>query len=264
MIVAVWVATGLCCVYYLFLVTNGDFDLFAPEPLGTIFDHMAWQLLHWRFTIEPEVVGKEAFLWHGGTYSYFGIFPALLRLPLVLMYGADPPSLSRLSCWVVCIIAAGSTSIFLHARPHLPRTQVRDFGIFIALAATLLTGPTLSMTFTAWVYNEPVIWGTALAMAFLRVLLAQVTMPPSPSGTRWLAMGAFSGLAFSARPVPAVGMTVALALAVLLGPSAPSTIQAPSGMTAQLAGMVRAAVRCAIGFLPLFGVALLVNLRALG
>jgi hypothetical protein len=42
-IVAAWAATGLCCVYYLLLITNGDFDLFAPEPLGTIFDHMAWQ-----------------------------------------------------------------------------------------------------------------------------------------------------------------------------------------------------------------------------
>ena len=27
-----WAATGLCCVYYYFLLTNGDFDLLTPEP----------------------------------------------------------------------------------------------------------------------------------------------------------------------------------------------------------------------------------------
>src|SRR5690349_14117311 len=79
MIITAWAITGLCCVYYLFLITNGDFNLVAREHYTAIFDRMAWNLLHWRFTIEPEIVQDEAFLWKGQTYSYFGMLPAILR-----------------------------------------------------------------------------------------------------------------------------------------------------------------------------------------
>ena len=260
MIVAAWAATGLCCFYYLFLVTNGDFNLFAREPLGAIFDHMAWNLLHWRFTIDPEVVGREAFLWHGGIYSYFGILPAVLRLPLVVLYGPDPPSLSRLSCWAgLIIIATAATSILLNAWRQLPPMPNRDSSLAVVLAATLLTGPLLSMTFTAWVYNEPIVWGTALAMLFLRLVLLQTTGATPSGGVRWLWMGALAGLAFLVRPIPGLAMSVALALAVLLISAVPPTIQLPGGRAARLLGMVRAATWAGIGFLPLFGFALLVN-----
>ena len=76
----VWALTTMCCLYYFILITNGDLDPWATEPLGSIFNAMAWNLLHWRFTIDPEVVGREAFIFNGQTYSYFGIFPALLRV----------------------------------------------------------------------------------------------------------------------------------------------------------------------------------------
>ncbi len=248
-----WAATGLCCVYYLFLLTNGDFRLFAPETLGPVFDHMAWNLLHWRFTIDREVIGQEAFLWRGGTYSYFAIFPALLRLPMVLAYDADPPSLSRLSCWAgLCVIAAASTSVLLRARTLMPATPMRDPAIALALAATLLAGPLLALTFTAWIYNEPIVWGTAMAMLFLRLLLDQAADPCRPAGLPWLGMGALAGLGFSVRPIPAVAMTLALGLAVPFLTRA--TPQAP-----RLAAMVRAAGWAGLGFLPLLAAALLVN-----
>src|SRR5271163_1399615 len=70
----------LIAVYYLFLLSNGTFELFAPEMFGRVFDNMLVHLLHGEFTVDASVIDYEAFTRNGKTYSYFGIFPALLRL----------------------------------------------------------------------------------------------------------------------------------------------------------------------------------------
>ncbi len=254
-----WAATGLCCVYYYFLLTNGDFNLLTPEPYSAIFNRMAWNLLHWRFTIEPDVLSDEAFVWHGATYSYFGILPALLRLPLVILYGVDPPNVSRLSCWAgLCIVIVTSTSIILHTLLSVAATKHGNLRVLIVLGATQLTAPLLSMAFASYVYNEPIIWGTALAMLFLRSLLLHILGPPLSAASGWLAMGVLAGVAFSARPTTATCMTVALALMVLIMPLSPSTGRPLHGRP-RLDATVRAAVWAGIGFIPLFTMAMLVN-----
>ena len=67
-------------VYYLFLLSNGTFELFAPEMFDRVFDNMLLHLLHGEFTVDRGVIDYEGFTRNGKTYSYFGIFPALLRL----------------------------------------------------------------------------------------------------------------------------------------------------------------------------------------
>src|SRR5271165_4876407 len=67
-------------VYYLFLLSNGTFQLFAPEMLDQVFDNMLVHLLRGEFTVDREVIGFEAFTHDGKTYAYFGVLPALLRL----------------------------------------------------------------------------------------------------------------------------------------------------------------------------------------
>lgn len=67
-------------VYYLFLLSNGTLQLFAPELLDKVFDSMLAHLLHGEFNVDPKAIGFEASVRNGKTYTYFGIFPALLRL----------------------------------------------------------------------------------------------------------------------------------------------------------------------------------------
>lgn len=254
-----WTVTGVCCFYYLFLITNGDFSLFEPEVLGNVFDRMAWNLLHWQFTIEPEIIGREAFIWKGQTYAYFAIFPALLRVPLVVLYGAEIPNMSRISCWIALFIAAvGSVSIILRVHGSLPRSREQDRLMYVILVATLLTQPMLSITFTAWIYNEPIVWGTAFSILFLNLLLVQVGSPDPSTRLRWFAMGALAGLTFSVRPPPALAMTLALAIAILLFAIVPpaSSIPRLSGRTGRF---LHAAVYGGLGFLPTVAIALLVN-----
>ena len=48
-------------VYYLFLLSNGTFELFEPEMFGRVFDNMLVHLLHGKFTVDASVIDYEAF-----------------------------------------------------------------------------------------------------------------------------------------------------------------------------------------------------------
>src|SRR5882724_1040015 len=77
----------IAAVYYLFLAMDGSLDF--PKLLergvarGMTFNSMLEHLLHGEFDVDPAAIGSEGQLRDGKTYTYFGIIPALLRLPLL-------------------------------------------------------------------------------------------------------------------------------------------------------------------------------------
>src|ERR1700752_3217442 len=91
-------------VYYLFLLSNGTFQLFAPEMLDKAFDNMLVHLLRGEFTVDCEAIDFEAFTRNGDTYAYFGVFPALLRLVAVPFTDIAQAELARLSCLTAVVI----------------------------------------------------------------------------------------------------------------------------------------------------------------
>src|SRR5690349_16657373 len=46
-------------VYYLFLLSNGTFQIFAPEMLDKVFNSMLVNLFHGDFTVDPKAIGFE-------------------------------------------------------------------------------------------------------------------------------------------------------------------------------------------------------------
>ena len=56
-------------LYYLFLLSNGTFQLFAPESLDKAFHNMLVHLIHGEFTVDREAIGYEAFTRDGKTYT---------------------------------------------------------------------------------------------------------------------------------------------------------------------------------------------------
>src|SRR5258707_14305498 len=70
-------------LFDLFLVTDGTFNLFNPFGPYFVYNSMALHMLAVRFDVDPASIGPQAYIHGGRPYAYFGIFPALLRLPLV-------------------------------------------------------------------------------------------------------------------------------------------------------------------------------------
>src|ERR1700719_5202963 len=94
-------------VYYLFLLSNGTFQILAPELLDKVFDNMLVHLLRGEFTVDRDAIDYEAVTRDGRSYTYFGVFPAMLRLlgmPFVDIAQADLAPLSRLVVAVIFVV----------------------------------------------------------------------------------------------------------------------------------------------------------------
>ena len=101
------ISLTVCCWF----VTWGDWKLFEKESFTRFYDAQARSILHGRLDVPPGAIGFEAFIRDGKTYGYFGIAPALLRIPLVLLFndmdGRWSRSLMLLGCFINLICATG-------------------------------------------------------------------------------------------------------------------------------------------------------------
>lgn len=143
--------------YYLMLLSNGTMQIFAPELLDKIYDSMLLHLLRGEFDVDPKAVDFEATVINGKSYTYFGVFPALLRLlalPFTDLAGAH---LARLSCLVATIIFVAlqlRTLFVVHA--SLPAASRKTAYLGVMVAATVLSGPQIYLLAFAEVYDEAI------------------------------------------------------------------------------------------------------------
>ncbi len=167
---AALVLTGSYLLVALLLLTNFDLNLAAPEKLDQLFNDMAARLLHWDFSITPSVVKFEAFVRNGVTTAYYGIFPALLRMPFVLAgYPALP--LARLSC----LIALGLTvhayiRLFQHAVASAGRNTSKLLA-WTAVLSAIATGPQIFVLASASLYHELIFWAASFVAMFNLVVM---------------------------------------------------------------------------------------------
>jgi hypothetical protein len=163
---------AIVAVYYLLLLSNGTFQLFAPELLDQVFNNMLTHLVRGEFNVDSGAIQFEATIRNGKTYAYFGVFPALLRLLALPFADIARAHLARLSCLTAMVIFVAlqlRTLLFVHNT--LPvRNQKSEF-FAVMVAATVLSGPQLYLLAVAWVYHEPILWAGVMAAAFNLIIL---------------------------------------------------------------------------------------------
>src|SRR5438105_10491203 len=71
---------------WIWFVTWGDWKFFEHEDFCGFYDGYARSILQGHLDVPRSAIGVEAFTFEGKAYGYFGIGPALLRIPLVLMF----------------------------------------------------------------------------------------------------------------------------------------------------------------------------------
>jgi len=167
----------LCCIililmaaiYYLFLAVDG-FNLFKPPELaarGMVFNSMLEHLLHGEFDVDPAAIAFEGSLRDGKTYTYFGIIPALLRLPL-LPTGA--------LAWLdvtgpYCALAAAVALCFKLAsvaliNDQLPKNRLQATAFFVIVLSLVLGGAQIQFL-RGTLYQETLLWAGAISAAFI-------------------------------------------------------------------------------------------------
>src|SRR5438270_12406775 len=89
---------------WTWFVTWGDWKLFEPEDFCGFYDALARSIIHGHLDVPRAAIGVEAFTFEGKTYGYFGIGPALLRIPLILAFSQMDGRWSRLMMLVAATI----------------------------------------------------------------------------------------------------------------------------------------------------------------
>jgi hypothetical protein len=206
---------AVIAVYYLFLLSNGTFELFAPEMFSRVFDNMLVHLLHGEFTVDRSVIDYEAFTRNGKTYSYFGIFPALLRIVAMPFTDVASVELARVSCLTaVVIFVALQLRMLLIAHNSLPPGSRALWALTVMAAATVFSGPQLYILGTAYIYLEPILWSAAMAAAFNLIVLRAALGGGGLRSRDLVSMAVLAGLAINTRPTIGVALYLGTGLLV--------------------------------------------------
>jgi hypothetical protein len=176
--------------YYARLLSFGSAGLFAPVPHGLTFNSMLTHLLHGRFDVDPDTIGDEGFLKDGLVYTYFGVLPALLRLPLLLSADFAALDLTRLSC-IAAVTAMSGCKLASLLTVWRARTNHERSALLVLLAAAILFGGAEIQFLRALIYQEVILWAGALAAAFVYGVLRGCY------GTRGFTPGLLAALALT-------------------------------------------------------------------
>ena len=203
---SVWLiwAAGVACAFGLI---SGKVD--ATPQSGLVFNEMLVRLLHGHFDISPAAIGGEAFVYKGRTYAYFGVFCALLRLPLLLTggLGADVTKLS-MACAAALSLGARLSAVRLAmTRAQGVSREVR----LIILGAVAFGGESLQYLRPS-IYQEVCCWGAALASVFVLLAVRRTFGREAKAAPLYAGMALVAGLALLCRVSFGLGLYAALGL----------------------------------------------------
>ena len=190
------VLIGIAVITVPYLWTLWDLWSGGIDPLRSVapdnfYDIQARALFHGHLYIPNGSIGVEAFVYQGHSYTYFGLFPALLRMPILLVTSSLDGQLTAPSILLAWIVTGLFTSLLLWRTRHLVRGSVplglgeaACYGVF---AATVMGGSVLVfLAATPSVYNEDMAWSVALTIG---ALFALVGVLEQPSRRRVLLLG---------------------------------------------------------------------------
>jgi hypothetical protein len=202
---------------FAWFVTWGGWHLFDSEPLTGYYDAQARGILHGRLDVPPGAISFEAFLRDGKSYGYYGVAPALLRLPLAAMFPRMDGRWSRSFLLVACALNVLYAYRFLlllrEGDTPLSPAQKKTFSLFVLSAGIGSTN--LFMASRSYVYHEAIMWGATFSLLFAYYLVRYLRRPT----LRLLGFaGALAFMAFFSRATGGAGALLALLLlgAILL------------------------------------------------
>lgn len=194
-VIAVGIALLLTGIVYV-LVLWGPWE--ALNPLrktafeDNFYDLQARAIFHGHLYLRNGAIGIEAFVHDGRQYTYFGLFPSLLRMPVLIftsqLDGKLTPS-SMLLAWLVTGVVGSlllwRVRLLVRGRTVMGRAEAASFGV---LVATIMAGTVLIyLAATPYVFDEDLAWSVALTVAATFALLGVVE---SPSWRRVVGAGA--------------------------------------------------------------------------
>lgn len=208
------IGSAIALVADLLLLCDGHANLTQSSGLlGGFFDAQARALLHGRLAVPPGAVSFEGFRVGGQTYMYFGLVPALLRIPVLLVSHRLDGRLTQLSMLLAVVVAVEAAArlqwhVRERIRPGAP-AAVGERGLVVLLAVAIGAGLPLYLVSWPVVYHEAELWGLALSLAALATTLGLIN---DPRPRRIVLAGVLCALAVNARISVGLGPVITLGL----------------------------------------------------
>jgi hypothetical protein len=202
--------TLLALPYYFLLITDFGHLLGRPDvPLNLVFNSMLDHLVARRFDVDPAIVGLEGFARDGRVFAYWGIIPALFRMPLLVSGRLMSVDVTLWSCLIAVGIALAAKlwtlRIVANSHPKIPIWMVAA-----ATVALVFSGAQIGYL-RASVYQEVCFWAGAFAAIFVAAAIRGLVTKNFDRKTLAL-MATMAGLTLLTRVSVAVGLYAALGL----------------------------------------------------
>jgi hypothetical protein len=209
-----WALLAFMLVFYGALMRGAWGQSEQTVAWNYTFNSMLAHLMHGQFDVDPQIVGwEEGFLRDGRTYSYFGIWPALLRLPLWII-GRMDIDLVLPSCIVAaCIAGMAKVRAVLLVRRHAAQNPIARSAVFLMLLYVLFGGSGIG-NLNASMYLEVILWAYAFASIFV-CLAVRGILNRRFDTVSLCAMALCAGLALNTRVSTGIGLILAFALLVI-------------------------------------------------
>lgn len=171
---------------------SGSLNPLRSVPSDDFYDLQARAMFHGHLNVPTGSLGIEGFIHDGRTYTYFGLFPSIIRMPILLVTSSFDGRLTAPSILLAWLVTALFSSLMLwrlrivmRGDTVLGRAEAASFG---ALMATIMGGSVLLyLAATPYIFNEDFAWSVALTVGSLFALLG---MLERPSRGRAIASGA--------------------------------------------------------------------------
>ncbi len=210
-----------CTVVYLAIATRLTDGFgrtqFDNRAYADFFDIQADALLRGNLALPANSLGLEAFIVDGREQMYFGLFPALLRLPITAFTDAFSGRLtivSSLLAWLLFVLSAWA--LLERALPRLlgdEVTAVRRWLVLFWKVGIALGTPMLMLAGPVWVFSEAIMWGVA-SCTLVQYRLFRELEDSTPRNQWWL--GGALALAVLNRPTLGLGCLLVVVAVVIL------------------------------------------------
>ncbi len=188
------IAVALTAVPFVWILWS---DWGPVDPLresifqSNFFDLQARAMFHGHLSLPNGALGIEGFVHDGRTYTYFGLFPSIIRMPILLVTSSLDGKLTVSSMLIAWLLTGLFSSLLLWRVRYLVRgdcamgrTEATAYGV---LMATIMGGTVwMLLASIPYVFNEDIAWSICLTVASIFALLGVMERP---SWSRVIASG---------------------------------------------------------------------------
>ena len=183
--IAVVVAIAVMGVPFLYLLWGlwgSGLNPLRGVQYDNFYDLQARAMFHGHLDIPKGQMGIEAFGHDGRYYTYFGIFPSIIRMPILLVTSAfdgDLTGPSILMAWLTTGLFSSlmlwRLRVLMRGAALVGRLEAVAYGIFMG---TVMGGSVLIfLAATPFIYNEDFAWSVPLTVGSLFAMIGVMERP---------------------------------------------------------------------------------------